>query len=136
MKKPPDPERCFLAGVLVAEAHGIASGVSQRLEHRLDGRAKERIGSDLDRSRHLLKDAVVTHGAACRLELARFKAETITVQKALAGNLLDKAKEKAVAAMITALDCLGNLHEACAPRWQKICQRGEYGWNGKKRRTS
>jgi hypothetical protein len=129
-----DPERCFLSGVLVAEAHGLVAGVSARIDRKSDTRDREKIGVDLDRSRTLMREAVKTHGAACRLELKHFEAETKAVHKAVVAMDLPTAKEEALSAMITTLDCLGNLHEKCAPKWLKVVQRGEYGWSKKRKK--
>lgn len=127
MKKP-NPERCFLAGVLVSEAQGLVSAVGRMLEHPLDSSAKGRIANDLDRSRHLFNDAVVTHGAACRREFRDFKGETERAHRLVVSGDTKKAAEEVLAAGISALECVGNLHESCAPTWQKIVQRGDYGW--------
>lgn len=132
--KTPKPERCFLAGVLVSEAQGLVASVSRMLERPLDSRDRTRIGNELDRGRHLFSEAVVTHGAACRRELKDFEGETGKLHRFVAEGEIKKASEEALAAGISALECLGNLHESCAPRWQRIVQRGEYGWNGKSRR--
>ncbi len=129
--KKPTSERCFLAGVLVSEAQGLVSGVSRMLEHPLDSSAKARVGNELDRSRHLFRDAVITHGAACRREFQDFQKETEKAHRLVVSGDTKKAGEEILAAQISALECVGNLHESCAPNWQKIVQRGEYGWERK-----